>query len=172
MPNHSLANFIENVIARGSYIFLLRKKSTIICIVVHIWKRLDFDWFQCLESKTLQSIYSTENLLNRQNDYIISGGAELGGSGGTCPHVLGIYLVNFGSFWKFIFHYLLLPPHKKFASAHPVSFCVKESGNEALTLREQSSTSGKTLMEIFSLDIKGNVPVQARSLQEHLFRTE
>ena len=100
------------------------------------------------------------------------GGRSWGAGGALAPHDLGIYLVNFGIFWKFISHYLLSPPYKKFASAHPVSFCVKESGNEALTLREQSSTSGKTLMEIFSLDIKGNVPVQARSLQEHLFRTE
>ena len=46
-----------------------------------------------------------------------------GGAGVQLPplpsHVLGIYLVNFGNFWKFIFRSLLSPPHKKFASAHP-----------------------------------------------------
>ena len=47
-------------------------------------------------------------------------GGGAGGQGGHLPpHVLGIYLVNFGNFWKFIFRYLLSPPHKKFASAHP-----------------------------------------------------
>ena len=47
------------------------------------------------------------------------GGAGGGGRGALAPHVLGIYLVNFGNFWKFIFRSLLSPPHKKFASAHP-----------------------------------------------------
>ena len=42
-----------------------------------------------------------------------------GRSWGAGGHVLGIYLVNFGNFWKFIFRSLLSPPHKKFASAHP-----------------------------------------------------
>ena len=46
-----------------------------------------------------------------------AGGGEAGGH--LPPHVLGIYLVNFGNFWKFIFRSLLSPPHKKFASAHP-----------------------------------------------------
>ena len=50
-----------------------------------------------------------------------SRGRSWGGRGGghLPSHVLGIYLVNFGNFWKFIFRYLLSPPHKKFASAHP-----------------------------------------------------
>ena len=37
---------------------------------------------------------------------------------GGGAHILGIYKVNFGNFWKFIFRYLLYP-HKKLASAHP-----------------------------------------------------
>ena len=59
--------------------------------------------------------YSIE--VSQPQKYVQGGGA--GGQGALAPHVLGIYLVNFGNFWKFIFHYLLSPPHKKFASAHP-----------------------------------------------------
>ena len=59
------------------------------------------------------------------------GGAELGGQGGhLSPHVLVIYLVNFGNFWKLIFRYLLSPSHKKFASAHPACKEGKTGGLE------------------------------------------
>ena len=47
------------------------------------------------------------------------GGGAGGARGAIAPHLLGIYVVNFGNLWKFIFRYLLLPPHKKLASAHP-----------------------------------------------------
>ena len=40
---------------------------------------------------------------------IVGGGA---GRGQLPPHVLGIYLVIFWNFWKFIFCYLLSPPIK------------------------------------------------------------
>ena len=55
----------------------------------------------------------------------ISGSAELGGPGGPRPpHLFGIYLVKISKIRKFcqnFFFYLVVPLHKKFASAHPVS---------------------------------------------------
>ena len=48
---------------------------------------------------------------------------EAGGGGGAggalAPHLLGIYLINFGNFLKIRFSLFTIAPHKKFASDHP-----------------------------------------------------
>ena len=49
-------------------------------------------------------------------------GNQGGGAGGLralAPHLLGIYLINFGNFSKIRFSLFTVAPHKKFASAHP-----------------------------------------------------
>ena len=48
------------------------------------------------------------------------GGAELGGPRGPVPpHLFWIYVVKFLKFRKIYFFHFFVPPHKKFASAHP-----------------------------------------------------
>ena len=43
------------------------------------------------------------------------------------PHLFGIYLVNFGNYLKIRYSLFTVAPHKKFASAHPVSKCLQMS---------------------------------------------
>ena len=44
---------------------------------------------------------------------------EIRGRSWGAPHLLGIYLVNFGNILKIRYSLFTIAPHKKFASAHP-----------------------------------------------------